>query len=215
MGDPRKHKKKFETPLHPWIGPRIKKEAEIVKSFGLKNKKEVWKFETRLRNFKGQAKKLIAREDKQAEKEEKQLKESLSKLGLISNDSKMEDILGLDVNHLMERRLQTVIQKLGFAKTVKQARQFITHGHIFIGGKKMTSPSYVVSKQEESTIKFSPISKLNKPDHPERIVAEKIIKAGQESLSKKDLKPEEIAVLEKAPKVEALPEEETVRVEAK
>ncbi|MEK6904755.1 MAG: 30S ribosomal protein S4 [Nanoarchaeota archaeon] len=214
MGDPRKVKKKYETPLHPWRAARIEREGILSKEFGLKNKKEIWKFETILRRFKSQAKKLIAREDKQAEKEEKLLKESVFSLGLIEKDSKLEDILGLGINHIMQRRLQTFILKLGLAKSAKQARQFIAHGHILVNRKKVTSPGYMIRRAEEGSILFSPSSKFNKADHPERLVVEKVQVGTHQSLAKKDLKPEEIAVLEKTPKREASPREETVKVEA-
>ncbi|PIN72350.1 30S ribosomal protein S4, partial [Candidatus Woesearchaeota archaeon CG10_big_fil_rev_8_21_14_0_10_47_5] len=41
MGDPRKIKKKYSTPIHPWQRARIEEEGVIIKDHGLKNKKEV------------------------------------------------------------------------------------------------------------------------------------------------------------------------------
>jgi len=43
MGDPRKLRKKYNTPMHPWQGQRIKEENEILKQYGLKNKRKYGK----------------------------------------------------------------------------------------------------------------------------------------------------------------------------
>ena len=50
MGDPKKQRKKYETPLHPWQGERILAEKKIMEEYGLKNKKEIWKMNSMLRN---------------------------------------------------------------------------------------------------------------------------------------------------------------------
>ncbi len=45
---------------------------------------------------------------------------------------------------LLETRLDNVVYRLGFAKTRFQARQFVSHGHVLVNGKKLTIPSYQV-----------------------------------------------------------------------
>ena len=60
MGDPRRLKKKYNTPQHPWQKTRIETEAVLRKEYGLKNKKEIWKMATQFKNFSDQAKRLIA-----------------------------------------------------------------------------------------------------------------------------------------------------------
>jgi small subunit ribosomal protein S4 len=45
---------------------------------------------------------------------------------------------------LLETRLDNVTFRLGFASTRSQARQYVTHGHIFVNGKKVNIPSYKV-----------------------------------------------------------------------
>ena len=59
MGDPKKSKKKYSTPLHPWKKERIDKEREMVKQYGLKNKTEIYKSESKARKFASLAKNLI------------------------------------------------------------------------------------------------------------------------------------------------------------
>nr|BBD21550.1 30S ribosomal protein S4 [Rhipidosiphon lewmanomontiae] len=48
----------------------------------------------------------------------------------------------------LERRLDNIVFKLGFAPTLPSARQLVTHGHIYLNGKKTTIPSYQCSKND-------------------------------------------------------------------
>ena len=107
----------------------------FAKIYGLKNKKEIWRMDSLLGRMKQQAKNLIARDDSQSKKEEKQLVDRLVRLNLVAENAKMDDILGLDIRNIMDRRLQTQVFSKGLARSVKQARQFIIHGHIFVKDK--------------------------------------------------------------------------------
>jgi small subunit ribosomal protein S4 len=49
---------------------------------------------------------------------------------------------------LLETRLDNIIYRLGFAKTRFMARQFVSHGHVLVNGKKVTIPSYQVKEKE-------------------------------------------------------------------
>ncbi|MFA5142427.1 MAG: 30S ribosomal protein S4 [Candidatus Woesearchaeota archaeon] len=171
MGDPKKSRKKYQTPSHPWIKARIDEEAEIVKEYGFKTKQEIWKVDSKLRNFARIAKKLIPRKDKQAVIETKQLLDKLTAMGLLEADSQLDKVLNINLKVLLDRRLQSMVCKKGFAKTMKQARQFITHRHVAVNGKVITSPSYLVSKKEEAVVQFLHTSALANPEHPERALA--------------------------------------------
>ena len=70
-------------------------------------------------------------------------------------------MLNLQVNDLLSRRLQTIAQKKLFFKTPYQARQAIVHGHVMIGGRIVTIPSYVVKTEEENKIQLTPESHFN------------------------------------------------------
>ncbi|MEM4076809.1 MAG: 30S ribosomal protein S4, partial [Metallosphaera sp.] len=97
---------------------------------------------------------------------EKQLLSKLYKIGLLkSEQSSIDDVLGLEEENLLERRLQTIVHRKGLARTIYQARQLIVHGHIAVGGRKVTSPGYIVKRDEEDSIDFYPISpfKSNPP----------------------------------------------------
>ena len=189
MGDPRKTRKKFSRPMHPWEAGRINDEAIIKKEYGLTNKKEIWKTSTELRRLKLQAKKLIRERNKPgySQNEEKDFLKSLEKFGWVTVDSPLEAVLALEPKELLERRLQTVVFKKGFALSPKQSRQFIVHGHVTINGRKITIPGYKVTSDEEHSISFFPTSTLSKEDHPER--AKKL--QAKEKIRKSEIKQEE------------------------
>jgi small subunit ribosomal protein S4 len=169
MGYPGKAKKIYNTPHHPWQKARIDEETALVKKYGLRNKKNVWKFASMLRRIRGQARTLLgvlgtglASEGSHYAREAGQIQAKLQRLGVLKEDSKLEDILALKVDDLLERQLQTVVFRKGFANSMKQARQFIVHGHIAVNGRKTTVPSYMVLKAEEDTIGYyigSPVTK--------------------------------------------------------
>ena len=187
MGDPKKTRKKYDTPSHPWQGDRITEEKALSKEYGLHNKKEIWRMETKLKNFKDQVKALASRIDEQSKLEQKQLVDRLVSLGLMKASDPMDIILGLTNKDMFERRLQTVLVRKGLARTMKQSRQFITHGHVMVYKKKITFPSYIVGLKEEALIEFMPTSTLSKDDHPERIIKE----VSKEKIVKKEGKKEE------------------------
>ena len=136
-------------------------ELKTLGSFGLKTKRELWKARTELSRIRNQARSLLALQQEIREKEEPILIKSLSRNGLVQNDATLDDVLNLEINDLLSRRLQSfVMKKLNF-KTPYQARQAITHGHIMIDDKKVNIPSYIVKVNEEDVVKLSPESKFN------------------------------------------------------
>ncbi len=171
MGDPKFARKHYQTPSHPWDGARISEENMIIRKYGLKNKRELWKIQTILRDLRRQARHLQARlntSDDQAIKERDALLERLIRLGLLSGKSDLNDVLSLEVEALLVRRLQTQIYLKGMARTVKQARQLIVHGHIGVDGRKVTVPSYMVNHDETGMIDFYLSSPMGSDMHPER-----------------------------------------------
>jgi small subunit ribosomal protein S4 len=158
----KRSRKKYERPLKPWNKERIEKDRETMKSFGLKKKEEIWKTEMLLRKFRRMARNLEAKKDKE---KEKILLKKLMKLGVLSEGATLDDVLGLELKSFLDRRLETFIFSKGLANSPKQARQFITHGHVLIGGKRITYPSYLVLKDEENDINVKIVpqkSKVNK-----------------------------------------------------
>jgi len=172
MGDPKRPRKRYETPSHPWIKERLDRERVLMRKYALKNKKELWRHETQLKEFRRRARRLLAARGKQAEVERAQLLQRLVRLGLLPADAVLDDVLSLTVEDVLDRRLQTLVYKLGLARTIGQARQLIVHGHIEVNGQLIRSPGYLVLREEEATISYSKVSPFSKEGHPERMVIE-------------------------------------------
>lgn len=88
---------------------------------------------------------------------------SLIRTGFIPEGASLDDVLGLTIENLLERRLQSIVSRKGLANTLHQARQMITHGHVTVGDRVITVPSYVVSRVEEETTHIreeSPLAKM-------------------------------------------------------
>ena len=180
MGDPRKPRKKYIGPRHPWEKARIDMEKELMRTYGFKNKKELWKMNSLLKAFFDRAKTYAAIDNPQYKKEQKQLFERLNGLGLLKGDNSLDSLLGIELKDLLERRLQTLVYRKGLARSIKQARQFISHGHITVNGKLITSPSFLVSLSEESTMAYIPTSSISDENHPERLTEGKEIEVKEE-----------------------------------
>jgi small subunit ribosomal protein S4 len=171
MGDPKFARKHYTTPPHPWDGVRISEENQIIRKYGLKNKRELWKTQTVLRNIRSQARELQARQrshDEQSLREVEQLLGRLKRIGLLHGKADLNDILTLEVEALLSRRLQTQIYLKGLARTIKQARQLIVHGHVSVDGRKVTVPSYLVKDSEADAIDYYNNSPFISDMHPER-----------------------------------------------
>ncbi len=168
MGDPRRQKNTYNTPVHPWQKDRLEEEKSLVKEYGLVNKKEVYRIGSKLKKFKDIAKSLVTKPANQAAKEREQLFAKLKSLNLIQEES-LDEVLGLENKQLLDRRLQTIVYKKGLARSVKQARQMIVHRHISVDGKMVSSPSYLVRVKEENSVNYYEGSSFNDEEHPELV----------------------------------------------
>ena len=160
MGDPKYSRRVWRKPKRPLNYELKMEELKTLGTFGLRTKRELWKAHTELSRVRHQARSLLAlRQEVRAEKEPILMK-SLTRIGLVSNDATLDDVLNLDVNDLLSRRLQTIVtKKFGFT-TPYQARQAVIHGHIMIGDRKINIPSYTVLVEEEEGVHFAPESKI-------------------------------------------------------
>jgi len=134
--------------------------------FGLRNKRELWIHRTTLSNYREKARSLLSKSLEDRLKSEKELLRRLINLGIVPDNATLDNVLDLTLENILDRRLQTQVYKLGLANSYNQARQLINHGHISVGEKIVTSPSYLVSKNEEKLVTYSSISPLKKPEHP-------------------------------------------------
>jgi len=125
------------------------------------------------------ARSLLTLPTEERMKLEAQLLGKMKRLGILSEEAVLDNILDMTVEDILERRLQTVVFRKGLAKTIHQSRQLITHGHIAIGDRKVFSPSYLVLRSEEDTITYAPSSSLSNPEHPLRELIETESKGGE------------------------------------
>ena len=158
MGDPRKPRKKWSPPGHPWVKERLIEEMKLMGEYGLRNKRELWIAAAMLRKYRHRARALLALPPDVREKEEKALLHRLYEIGLVDEYATLDDVLSLTVKDLLERRLQTIVYRKGLAKSIHHARQLVTHGHIAINGRRVTSPGYIVRRDEEELIGYAPTS---------------------------------------------------------
>ncbi|ELY86077.1 30S ribosomal protein S4 [Natrinema altunense] len=162
--------KQYETPNHPYQGERIASEHSLVDRYGLSNKEELWRAQSELRSYRREARELLgqAQDDDTVVRRSEEFLGRLKRVGILDETDELGDILSLEIEDILERRLQTVVYRNGLANTTQQARQFITHGHIVVDGQRHLVPSYVVDIDEEDLVAFDENSPLADDLHPER-----------------------------------------------
>ncbi len=198
MGDPKYPRKLWRKPKRPLNYELKMEELKTLGTFGLRTKRELWKAHTELSRVRHQARSLLAlRQEVRAEKEPVLMK-SLARIGLVSAEATLDDVLNLNANDLLSRRLQTIVsKKLGF-KTPYQARQAVIHGHIMIGERKINIPSYTVTVEEENGIHFAPESKI--PEMLEKTKKEEPVVAAPVEETTKDTPTTEATATTETPK---------------
>ncbi len=174
MGYPGKNHKAYQTPKRPFEKTRIENETRLVIEYGLRNKREVWKAQAHLRRYRKGARNLLALGSSEANRDQYEAKKDelishLQRAGLLGPDAGIDDVLSLKVQTHLERRLQTVVYRKGLARSPKQARQLITHGHIAVGGRRVSIPGYLVTRADETQVAYSGKSAFLSDSHPEKV----------------------------------------------
>ncbi len=169
MGLPIKHRKKYVSHKKRWDKKVIVDEEVLVNDYALKNKKEIRKVELLLKKFKTIAKELNRTDELKQSEQAQHFLTSLKAKGFLAQEAtRLDEVLDLGLRDILERRLSNIVYRLKLAKTPSQARQFVSHKHITVGGKLVDSPSYSVSLSEEVTISFASNTALFDENHPER-----------------------------------------------
>ena len=168
MGDPKKKQKTYKTPKRPYFHENLMEELRTIGAYGLRNKRELWKAHTELSHMRGRARDLLSLDAEEKVERQQQIINKLAVRGLVMENGRLEDVLTLSVEDLLERRIQTYIFRRGLAGSLFQARQLITHGHIAINGRKVTSPSYQIKITDEETLDYAVSSPYHNPAHPLR-----------------------------------------------
>ena len=69
--------------------------------------------------------------------------------------ARTKGVTGMMLLQQLERRLDNVVYRMGFAMSRRQARQLVRHGHISVNGRKVNIPSYEVNAGQEITVRES------------------------------------------------------------
>ncbi|KAF0986728.1 hypothetical protein HZS_602, partial [Henneguya salminicola] len=151
-------RKVFQTPRRPYEKARLDQELKLVGEFGLKNKRELWRAKFSLAKIRKTARHLLTlpEEDPQRNFEGNALLRKLVFYGILKEtDMKLDFVLYLKVNDLLERRLQTQVFKKGLAKSIHHARVLITQRHISIKKQVVNVPSFMVRLDSQKYINHS------------------------------------------------------------
>jgi small subunit ribosomal protein S4 len=161
MGAPKRLRKTYERPAMMWSKERIDEEHNLKSEYGLRNMKELWAAKSELRRVRSNVRKVLS-----MQVPESVGRDTISRLAnynIVKPDATLDSILVINIHSMLDRRLQTIIFKKGMSRTQNQARQLITHGFISINGKRVTSPGYLVTADDESNIAYyKPINIIQK-----------------------------------------------------
>merc|ERR1712137_292774 len=150
--------KTFKTPRRPFERERLDAEMKLLGEYGLKNKREIWRVNLQVAKMRKAARELLTLEEHDPKRifEGAALLRRLHNYGILPESQKQLDyVLSLTVNNILERRLQTLVFKLGFAKSVHQARVFIKQRHIRVGKQLVDIPSFLVRVENQNLIDFA------------------------------------------------------------
>ncbi len=214
MGITRKQRKKVLFHKKRWDKATIEEEKVIVKDYAMKNKKEIRKFELLLKNIKSRAKELNRECREGLTKEAQEFISRLQHKGFLKvKDAGLDDVLGITLRDILDRRLGSLVYKKKLARTPKQARQLISHGHIAVNGQCSTSPNQLIPVDLENTIDYYIKSPLSNEDHPLRKEELEEIEMEKKEIEESPLRAPQEEAEDYDEKEERLNEEEVKEVE--
>jgi small subunit ribosomal protein S4 len=174
MGDIKKKRKLFSRPKKLFDRERMDQEDVLVKRYGLKNKREIWKAKSNVSDIRKRAKALIGKEMEV----QQVFFDKLNKMGMKVVD--VADVLALTEENVFERRLQTMLFKKGMANTPKAARQLIVHRNVLVDGKVVNVPSFFVTRDLENKISLKEKKiKVKKEEVKNEEVEEEVVENGE------------------------------------
>merc|ERR1712098_497237 len=150
--------KTMVTPRRPYEKARLDQELKLIGEYGLKNKREVWRVKLAVARVRKVARTLLTLDEKDPKRlfEGNALLRRLVRIGVLGEDKmKLDLVLGLRIEDFLERRLQTQVFKLGYAKSIHHARTLIRQRHIRVRKQVVNVPSFVVRLDSQKHIDFS------------------------------------------------------------
>lgn len=138
---------------------------QLLGEYGLRCKREIWRSQLALAKVRSAARKLLTLDEKDPKRmfEGDALIRRLVRYGVLTEDEKkLDDVLRLSTQRFLERRLQTKVLKMNYAKSIHHARVLIRQRHIRVGKQLVNSPQFLVRTDSEGHIDFS----LHSPYNP-------------------------------------------------
>ena len=177
----RNYGKTSGAPRRPFEKERIDQEMKLLGEYGLRCKREIWRAQLALAKTRSAARKLLTLEEKDPKRlfEGDALLRRLVRYGVLAEDEKtLDDVLRLTTQRFLERRLQTRVYKMNYAKSVHHARALIYQRHIRVGKQLVNQANFLVRGDSESHIDFALASPYNTATgSPGRVARKKAKKA--------------------------------------
>ncbi|GLU12349.1 hypothetical protein SLE2022_290340 [Rubroshorea leprosula] len=154
----RNYGKTFKKPRRPYEKERLDTELKLVGEYGLRCKRELWRVQYVLSHIRNAARDLLTLDEKDPRRmfEGEALLHRMNRYGLLDeSQNKLDYVLALTVENFLEHRLQTLVFKLGLAKSIHHARVLIKQRHIRVGRQLVNIPSFMVRVDSQKHIDFS------------------------------------------------------------
>ncbi len=137
---------------------------KLLGEYGLRCKREIWRAQLALAKVRSAARKLLTLDEKDPKRifEGDALLRRMVRYGVLNPDEKrLDDVLRLSTQRFLERRLQTKVYKMNYAKSVHHARTLIFQRHIRVGKQLVNQPNFLVRSDSEGHIDFALHSPYN------------------------------------------------------
>lgn len=182
----RNSSKTYTTPKKPFTKPRLDAELKLCGEYGLKCKREIYRARYMLAKIRRTARDLLTLDENDIKRrfEGAALLRRLHMLGILDEEKDQLDyVLGLRIEDIFKRRLQSVVVESRLAKSVHHARNIIKARHISVGGRIVNIPSYMVRISNTGRVAIADTSSLGpngKPGRTKRAAARKQGGAGDD-----------------------------------